>query len=330
LSASRRVPLWPFVVARVYVGLVFAVAGVRQLRDGAPWVTAGQRWSDAVRDQLTTWAPHAAAWYQPVLSSIWIPHAAAIASLVAWLHVVIGVALVLGVATRATALLGLLLLMQYMAAAGGRPYYPGPTAAYVALLLAVLLAGAGRLGGVDAVLARRWRTRQTARQGLPAVTEAGSINPTSVPGWCALPLRLYLGAAFLYAASNKVGTGKWENWPGAMAHFITSQLPDASVFYRPMLTGVILPHADFFAPLVAVTEVVVGIALLVGGATRLAAVVGMLLVLNYFLMKGAPALGVSNDLAFLVGLLIVLSTRAGRSAGIDFLLARDWPGSPLW
>ncbi len=157
MSTPRRVPIWSFAVARVYVGLVFFVAGIRQLSDSRPWVNVGQPWSDALRQQLTTWTPHATSWYRPMVTGLWIPHADVLAPFVAWLHVVLGAALILGLGTRAAAVLGLALLLQYMAAAGGRPYTPGPTAAYTALLLAVLLAGAGRLWGIDGTIARRRR-----------------------------------------------------------------------------------------------------------------------------------------------------------------------------
>jgi uncharacterized membrane protein YphA (DoxX/SURF4 family) len=136
---------------------------------------------------------------------------------------------------------------------------------------------------------------------------------------------VYLGAAFLSAASNKVGSANWPNWPDWMAGVIQTRLPDAPAFYRPVLTGIILPHVRFFAPAVAITEVAVGCALLIGGLTRLAAAVGMLLVLNYFLLDGALVVGVSHDLAFAIGLLIVFATRAGRTLGVDMLLARRWP-----
>ncbi len=152
----------------------------------------------------------------------------------------------------------------------------------------------------------------------------------TVPGWCAVPLRLYLGAAFLSAASNKIGSGKWGNWPDWMAGTIQTRLPEVPSFYQPILTGIILPHVHLFAPVVAVTEAVIGLALLLGAATRLAAVVGILLVLNYFLLDGVPAVGVSNDLAFAFGLLIVFQTRAGRSAGLDALLGQRWPQGAFW
>jgi len=152
----------------------------------------------------------------------------------------------------------------------------------------------------------------------------------TVPGWIVVPLRVYLGAAFLYAASNKVGTDKWGHWPEWMAGFATTQLPHTMRLYRPILTGLILPHAELFAPLVAVAEITVGVALILGGATRLAASIGIVLTLDYFLMKGDLVVDVSNDIAFVVGLIALLATAAGRTLGVDTILARRWPRIRLW
>jgi uncharacterized membrane protein YphA (DoxX/SURF4 family) len=153
--------------------------------------------------------------------------------------------------------------------------------------------------------------------------------PTA-PAWAVVPLRVYLGAAFLSAASNKVGTGKWGHWPEWMAGFVTTQVPQSVGLYRPILTGVILPHANLFAPLVAVAEIVVGVALILGGGTRLAAGIGLVLTLNYWMMKGAPLVAVSNDFTFVLSLLVLIATAAGRTLGLDMVLARRWPRARLW
>jgi thiosulfate dehydrogenase [quinone] large subunit len=150
---------------------------------------------------------------------------------------------------------------------------------------------------------------------------AAPRSASTVAGWMAVPLRVYFGAAFLYAASNKVGTGKWSQWPAAMQGFISGQLPHAAFFYRPMLTHVVLPHIDTWAPLVAVTEVIVGAALLLGVLTRVAAAVGIALTFNYFLLKGTSPIDVSNDLAFVFGLAVVIVSDAGRTLGVDGLRA---------
>jgi uncharacterized membrane protein YphA (DoxX/SURF4 family) len=157
-----------------------------------------------------------------------------------------------------------------------------------------------------------------------------ATDRATAPGWVVVPLRLYLGAAFLSAASNKTGSANWNHWPGWMGGVIVERLPHAAALYRPILSGIIAPHVNFFAPLVAIMEIAVGIALLLGGATRLAAAAGILLTANYFLLDGMTVIDVSNDAAFVVGLAVLVVTGAGRVLGIDAGLARRWPGSRLW
>lgn len=163
-----------------------------------------------------------------------------------------------------------------------------------------------------------------------STVERTTTDLTTAPGWVVVPLRLYLGAAFLSAASNKVGTGNWGNWPMWMGQVIAGRLPEVTPLYRPFLTAVVAPHVTVFAPLVALTEIAVGVALLLGGATRLAATVGILLTATYFLLDGMTVVDVSNDAAFIVGLTVLVFTAAGRVAGLDALLVRRWPRSRLW
>jgi len=51
-------------------------------------------------------------------------------------------------------------------------------------------------------------------------------------------------------------------------------------FYRPVLSGIILPHAVFFGYLVGAIEMFVGICLLLGLWVRLASAVGIVFLLN--------------------------------------------------
>jgi uncharacterized membrane protein YphA (DoxX/SURF4 family) len=290
-SPASRIPLWPMALVRIYLGLVLGVAGVRQLVGAAPWVAAGQTWPAAVQQRLVEWSPHTASWYRGTVNMVLLPHTDLVAPLVAWVHIVLAVALVLGLGTRLAAALAVLLLLNYMAAAGTQLYSPGPIAVLAALALTVSLCDAGRVWGLDG--------RRTP----------GGESTTS--GWVVVPLRLYLGAAFLSAASNKVGAANWPQWPTWMAGVITDRLPHVTLWYRPVLSGMILPHVTFFAPLVAVSEIVVGVALLAGLGTRAAAAIGLLLATNYFLLDGMSVLDVSNDAAFIVGLLTLMLTAGG-------------------
>jgi NADH:ubiquinone reductase (H+-translocating) len=146
-------------------------------------------------------------------------------------------------------------------------------------------------------------------------------------------MRVYLGAAFLRAAMNKIGEN-WLPWPGWMAGVIQDRLPHSVPIYRVFLSGVVVPHAAFFARAVACTEVAVGCCLLLGLATRAAALGGALLTLNYLMLNGVAALipGIdplfvfgSNDPVFILGGLAMCVGASGRVLGLDHLLHRRFP-----
>ena len=141
------------------------------------------------------------------------------------------------------------------------------------------------------------------------------------PLWAVTILRVYLGVGFLSAASNKV-LGWWASWPQNMSHFLTSKLNDAYAFYRPIITGLVLPHVGFFAHTIAMSEVAVGLSLLLGAGTRFAAAAGLVLIVNYMLAFGDIPWQPGADQAFFVGLVVVLITNGGRAFGIDHWLAR--------
>jgi uncharacterized membrane protein YphA (DoxX/SURF4 family) len=57
------------------------------------------------------------------LTHVWLPHTDTIAPMIAVAHLVVGLALVLGVCTRLTAGIALVLLANYLAAAGSWPFF---------------------------------------------------------------------------------------------------------------------------------------------------------------------------------------------------------------
>jgi uncharacterized membrane protein YphA (DoxX/SURF4 family) len=115
-------------------------------------------------------------------------------------------------------------------------------------------------------------------------------------------LRIYLGVIFLLAA-----------WPKVRGDFTP------------------LPNASVFAALVGWGELFVGITLVLGLFTRFSATLALVLTLNHMFANGAwfwsPS---SNNAAFAVISLALLIGAAGRTFGLDALLARRWPRSPLW
>jgi len=88
---------------------------------------------------------------------------------------------------------------------------------------------------------------------------------------------------------------------------------------------VALPHAFLFAHLVTVGEIAVGILLLLGCVTRLAALGGLFLCLNFLFASGAPILSTEQPAVFSLLLVTIYATAAGRVLGIDALLKHRLP-----
>jgi uncharacterized membrane protein YphA (DoxX/SURF4 family) len=149
----------------------------------------------------------------------------------------------------------------------------------------------------------------------------------TVPRWTVVPLRLYLAVGFLLGTAGRLAN--WSGWRDEVHGFLGSYLPYAPAFYRPVM-NLTLQHVDLFARLVFVGEAFVGLSLFLGAATRLGAVIGIFLSLNYLLSKGNTPWSVNNDFAFIVGMLAVAFTHAGRTAGLDAWLSRRWPRLWIW
>ena len=141
-------------------------------------------------------------------------------------------------------------------------------------------------------------------------------------------LRLYLGVVFLLSALSKLGRDPSSDLPGFLQH---RALETGHAFYRPFVESVLLPNSSVIASMVGWVEAFVGVTLIAGFATRFSAGLAMVLALNYMFAKGewfwTPW---SYDAAFLVIAVALLIGAAGRTLGIDAMLARRWPRSPLW
>jgi uncharacterized membrane protein YphA (DoxX/SURF4 family) len=101
----------------------------------------------------------------------------------------------------------------------------------------------------------------------------------------------------------------------------------AVAFYRPFLSGLVLPHAVFFGYFVGVLEFLIGVSLLIGLWVRPACVVGILFLVNMCLATWwAPGHGVPfwryfgnelDHLPLLLLLIIFFAADAGRVWGLD-------------
>jgi thiosulfate dehydrogenase [quinone] large subunit len=133
-----------------------------------------------------------------------------------------------------------------------------------------------------------------------------------------LPARLFAGWFFF-----KFGLDKATGGFGGAALRSTLQTWAAETpyaLYAAFLRAVAIPNAAIFAVLVTAGEILVGAALLAGAATRLSALVGLFLCLNYLFASGAPLASLERPVVFAVLCLTAFGTAAGRAAGLDYLL----------
>jgi thiosulfate dehydrogenase [quinone] large subunit len=137
------------VLLRVYLGVVFLLAALPKLeQDFTPGMVGFLQ-----RVALQKGHP----FYQDFVREIVLPNAPVFATLVTWGELLAGLTLILGLVTRLSAVVTLLLAMNYMFAKGSWFWTSSSNdAAFVAISLALLIGAAGRTLGLDAFLARRW------------------------------------------------------------------------------------------------------------------------------------------------------------------------------
>ena len=97
-------------------------------------------------------------------------------------------------------------------------------------------------------------------------------------------VRIALGAFFLFEGIGKIG---WFADSDLLTETLKGWLSEAPSLSRAYLENVAIPAAPVFARLVPLGELAAGIALLLGFRTRLAAVLALLMVLNFHFASGA-------------------------------------------
>ena len=141
--------------------------------------------------------------------------------------------------------------------------------------------------------------------------------------WPVALLRIYTGVFFAWHGFHKLSGG---NFVTGMSGFLESRLESSYGFYRPFIESVVMPNKEFFAALVSWGELAIGLALIVGLATRYAAFAGAFLVTNFWWAKGEAVLAGSNhDFVWLVIFIVLAFVPAGRIAGLDDGLADRLP-----
>jgi len=141
-------------------------------------------------------------------------------------------------------------------------------------------------------------------------------------------VRLIVGAMFVSVFFENLGKGAYTpaGYAGVINFYIKNSHAPAA---WKLVLGFMSSHAAMVAPGQAVMEISVGILLVIGLITRPVALVAFLFLGSLWLTE----LGTSWIWELLVPVVASLGLvvgRAGRAWGIDALLARRHPASPLW
>jgi thiosulfate dehydrogenase [quinone] large subunit len=139
-----------------------------------------------------------------------------------------------------------------------------------------------------------------------------------------LIVRLYVGLQWFMAGFGKIQNPVWVGTKAGVAlqEFLTGALvkssglhPDVQSWYAVFLKDFILPNSVFFSYLISLGELLVGVALILGIFTGVAAFFGAYLNMNY-LLAGTVSI---NPVLFLLELLLILAWRTAGWWGLDRL-----------
>lgn len=144
--------------------------------------------------------------------------------------------------------------------------------------------------------------------------------------WFWLLVRLYVGWQWLQAGWEKLQSSSWIGVTAgnALQGFIQGALgksqgahPDVQIWYAYFLQHFILPHPQLWSHAVALGECAVGIGLVLGAFSGIAAFFGMFMNLNY-LLAGTVSV---NPILFTLSVGLILAWKVAGYWGLDrFLL----------
>jgi uncharacterized membrane protein YphA (DoxX/SURF4 family) len=141
-------------------------------------------------------------------------------------------------------------------------------------------------------------------------------------------VRVTIGAMLVWVFFENLGKGLYT--PGGYAGLINDLIKNShSPAAWKAVMGLAANHAAMAAPMQALTEIGLGILLVVGLLTRPAAFVAFLYLGSLWVSEW----GTSWIWELLVPVLASLGVavgRAGRAWGLDAWLAQRWPSAPWW
>jgi thiosulfate dehydrogenase [quinone] large subunit len=143
--------------------------------------------------------------------------------------------------------------------------------------------------------------------------------------WVWLILRIYVGYEWLSAGWGKLHNPAWVGGKAgtALTGFINGALskatgdhPDVQSWYAAFLQNIVLPNAGVWSYIVSIGEFLVGVALILGIFTGIAAFFGSFMNVNY-LMAGTVS---TNPILFVIATWLVLAWKTAGWIGLDHWL----------
>jgi thiosulfate dehydrogenase [quinone] large subunit len=187
------------------------------------------------------------------------------------------------------------------------------------------------------VAAGVWQASRLPEDGVELKLGRDTETPGQIqdPGWWRLlvgnahlallwlPLRFYIGREWLSAGEHKVKEDAWMKTGDAIEGYwvnATTPNPDTGAvraaydWYADFLTYMIDHNwANWFGPLIAVGEVLVGLGLIVGALVGIAAFFGTLMNIS-FMLAGSVS---SNPVMFALTIFLVLAWKVAGWFGLD-------------
>ena len=140
--------------------------------------------------------------------------------------------------------------------------------------------------------------------------------------------RLGLGCLFIWVFFENLGKGLYS--PSGYSGLINEYIDKG---HGPQLLKSVMAfmanHATFTGPMQGLTEITFGVFLLIGLLTRPVALGAFLFLSTLWMAEWGTAWIWELLIPMIVALALVIGS-AGRKWGVDQLLARKYPRSPLW
>lgn len=163
-----------------------------------------------------------------------------------------------------------------------------------------------------------------AKMGKEVVIEENPLSrwlfTNTSSGWVWLVLRLYLGYTWITSGLLKITSDAWvgENAGVAIKVFMGGVIAlaregDVTSWYAWFVERIVIPNAVVFSYLVTFGELFIGLGLIAGLLTGIAAFFGALLNMS-FLLAGTVS---SNPVMFMIAMLLVMAWKVAGWYGLD-------------